>query len=264
MITPLYIDFVLHGIGFRDTAQQQEFVDHVRGMLDIMRSLGMVPNEPGNNIFAGDNLITIAKQAGFLGDARFVTAVRDAEPDQLALSAVWRTHILCWAAAHAVHLPGDFVECGTYKGYSAQVIADYVGLKNQDRRLWLYDLFDPQGGEGVGERLSGHSPELYERVKSRFGDYPNVRVIRGKVPESFEQGVPDQVAFLHVDLNNAAAEIGALDKFFNCLSPGGVIIFDDYGWTYYGQQKRAEDAYMEARGYKIAELPTGQGLLIKR
>ena len=29
-------------------------------------------------------------------------------------------------------------------------------------------------------------------------------------------------------------------------------------------QKLAEDAFMAKRGYKILELPTGQGLLIKR
>jgi O-methyltransferase len=45
--------------------------------------------------------------------------------------------------------------------------------------------------------------------------------------------------------------------------PGGVIVFDDYGWWQYRTQKQAEDEFMRARGYDILELPTGQGLVVK-
>ena len=45
---------------------------------------------------------------------------------------------------------------------------------------------------------------------------------------------------------------------------GGVIVFDDYGWKMFHKQKEAEDDFMRRRGYEILEMPTGQGLVVKR
>jgi O-methyltransferase len=90
-----------------------------------------------------------------------------------------------------------------------------------------------------------------------------VRVIRGSVPESFAEAAPDAIALLHLDMNSAESEIGALDHLFDRVSPGGIVIFDDFGWTDYAPQRIAETAYMKERGYRILEMPTGQGFLIK-
>ena len=65
-------------------------------------------------------------------------------------------------------------------------------------------------------------------------------------------------------MNSAASEIAALDVLFDKVVPGGIIVFDDYGWTGYDAQRYAEDAFMTERGYRVLELPTGQGMVIKR
>ena len=61
-------------------------------------------------------------------------------------------------------------------------------------------------------------------------------------------------------MNSPRAEQGALDILFNRVSPGGIIIFDDYGWKQYYRQKQSADRAMAQRGQVILELPTGQGL----
>ena len=49
------------------------------------------------------------------------------------------------------------------------------------------------------------------------------------------------------------------------MVPGGVLILDDYEWAgVYRPQKLAEDAWFDARHYRVMPLPTGQGLVIKR
>ena len=58
--------------------------------------------------------------------------------------------------------------------------------------------------------------------------------------------------------------MAALEHLFDRVTKGGIIIFDDYGWSGYVKQKIAEDAFMAARDHYIMELPTGQGLLIKK
>ena len=76
--------------------------------------------------------------------------------------------------------------------------------------------------------------------------------------------VPDRIAFLHIDLNSPAAEIAVLEHLFDRVVSGGYIVFDDYGWKQFKKQRDLEDRFMASRGHFILELPTGQGLVIKR
>jgi hypothetical protein len=46
--------------------------------------------------------------------------------------------------------------------------------------------------------------------------------------------------------------------------PGGGVVFDDYGWKMFHKQKKAEDDFMHRRAYEILEMPTCQGLVLKR
>lgn len=53
--------------------------------------------------------------------------------------------------------------------------------------------------------------------------------------------------------------LGALEARFDRVTPGGMIVSDDYGWQWYRAQKDAEDALMRERAYTVLERPTGQG-----
>jgi len=108
-----------------------------------------------------------------------------------------------------------------------------------------------------------HCKELYKSVKARFTDLTNVTVTQGKVPEVLADVAPEKIAFMHLDLNNADAEIGVLDVLFERMVKGAILVLDDYGWLAYREQKLAEDPWFDKWGYRVLELPTGQGLLIK-
>ena len=71
------------------------------------------------------------------------------------------------------------------------------------------------------------------------------------------------ISFLHIDMNNADAEVGALERLFDKVVTGAVIVFDDYGWLAYREQKLGEDAFLAGHDMQILELPTGQGIAIK-
>jgi predicted O-methyltransferase YrrM len=111
--------------------------------------------------------------------------------------------------------------------------------------------------------MKEHSASLCDAVRARFKGLDNVRIVQGEVPKSLAGTAPETIAFLHIDMNNAAAEVGALDALWDRVVPGGAVVFDDYGWNGYTPQKEAEDAFLAARGYSVLELPTGQGLVIK-
>jgi len=90
-----------------------------------------------------------------------------------------------------------------------------------------------------------------------------VRIVKGVVPDVLDNVSPDKIALLHLDINSPAAERGALDRLYDKMPPGGVLVLDDYGWTMFRRQKESADAFLQSRGLTILELPTGQGLAIK-
>lgn len=237
-------------------------------MLDVLNALEAIPNA---SIFIGEGLATWLKNPPFLADARFMElAEKDAE---IAPAGVanwhWNLQMVLCAAQQARNVPGDFVELGVYKGHTTKFVAEYLGFSGWDRQWWLYDTFEgvPQdqrdpGRENMGAAVYGQA-FTFEEVRDRFAPFGNIRVIKGRVPEVFADGSPDTIAFLHIDLNNASAEIGALDALYDRLSPGGVIVFDDFLWATSHAQYAAETAWFQSRGLTVFPLPTGQGLFIK-
>lgn len=251
-----------------------------RAMFDAVLYAIVAPKHRA--VFWGDRMLTLDKAAGFLDDEAFrrsYEAVRGShiyDAYESPHTIAWRLHTLVWAARIALAVPGDFVECGVFKGDMSWVVANVLGSALDDRMFYLYDSF-----AGFSPKLSKpedypetpnflemanktyRESDIYEHVLRRFADKPNVKVIRGFVPESFKLAMPDRIAYLHIDLNSPAAEIATLEVLFNRISSGGVIVFDDYGWKHYHRQREAEDRFMADRGHTILELPTGQGLLIK-
>lgn len=216
----------------------------------------------GGGLFAGDNLFTYSKNLSFLEDRNFMDAF-NANTDGLEeQSVIWRTYVLAWAARQGLRLEGDFVECGTYKGASARVICDCLEFGETGRKFYLYDLFEHAAGM-AHHSMPEHGEGLYEKVTGRFADLGNVVVTKGKVPDTLSETEPEKIAFLHIDMNDAPAEIGALNRLFDRVVSGAFVVLDDYGWLGYRVQKELEDVFFSERGYQVLELPTGQGLVIK-
>jgi O-methyltransferase len=89
--------------------------------------------------------------------------------------------------------------------------------------------------------------------------------MKGRIPEVFAGGCPEKIAYLHIDLNQAPAEVASLEYLFDRMVPGGILILDDHEWAgVYREQKLAEDAWFDVRQYRVIPLPAGQGLVIKR
>jgi O-methyltransferase len=223
---------------------------------------GVISLVPANGVFASDNLFAFGRNLGFLDDDRFMAAMERHAQSDAEKSAIWRAYVLCWAAKRALRLEGDLVECGCGRGTSARIVADYIGLESSAKQLYLYDLFVLSLGTNL-RSVPEQASQLFDQVRERFAALSNVHVIKGEVPKSFEQGAPEKIAFLHIDMNNPAAEVGALEQLYDRVEPGAVIVFNDYGWRAYREQKLAEDRFFERIGQQILEIPTGQGLLIK-
>jgi O-methyltransferase len=226
---------------------------------------------PNANVFVGDGLATWLKALPFFEDARFLE-LSQRHADLLPLrNWHWNLQTALWAVGQARKVPGDLVELGVFKGHTTLFCAEYLDFASWPKRWRLYDTFEgipddqlDQGWKDVNRRLYGDTFS-YEEVRDRFAHIPNIEVIKGRVPEILHERSPgDAISFLHIDMNNATAEIAALDLLFDRVSPGGVILFDDFAWMSADAQRRAETAWFAARGEQVLPLPTGQGLYVKR
>jgi O-methyltransferase len=211
-----------------------------------------------------DNFFTWGRNNSMFDDGEFVKSWLHNAETEADHAIVWRRYILACAGYHCVQLEGDFVECGAYKGVGMKTVLDYLGGKDFAKMFWGYDLFEHAAGM-THHAMPDHGPELFARVTAKFEGYDNVKLIKGAIPEAFDIGSPEKIAYLHVDLNEAPAEIAVLEHLFDRVVPSGMIILDDYEWAgIYRVQKLAEDPWFESRGYRVMPLPTGQGLVIKR
>jgi hypothetical protein len=217
-------------------------------------------------VYASDNVILFGRTLGFRRDKKLMRAFRDNARTEQDRSLLLRINTLAWAAAEALRFDGDFVECGVWHGFCSAVLTQYLDFEKQYRDFYLYDTF---GGIPPDLDSEKHGSPLfreegiYEGVITRFARYPNVKVVKGVVPESFSVTAPRRIAFMHIDMNSSKSEIAALDALFDRVVPGGLVVFDDYGWTGYRAQQLAEEAWARDCGHRILELPTGQGLLVK-
>ena len=258
--TPFEIPLKYFPPSFVDDAAKQRFESRLGQFLSVCAPL----NKAGSVACFADNLLAIGRALSFLEDRRFTDTLQACAREERDLVIAWRTHVLTWAAKSCLGLEGDFVECGTYRAYSAEVICGYVEPHRHGKRFVVYDLFDPGEAAGVGHRLPSHGNTLFAEVADRLRPYPGTLVVRGKVPDALPETAPEKICFMHLDMNNAEAEAGALAFLYDRIVDGGMVVLDDYGWAYYSEQRVRADRFAAEHGQFIVELPTGQGLFIKR
>lgn len=238
----------------------------------------LVLNTRNPAVYARDGLFT-RHRTPFLSDERFRRAyARGVKASQgIDPQMEWRTHVALWAAFTALRAKGAFVECGVNAGFISSAIMEALEWRNTGRKFYLIDTFsgpvlsqfsELEIGRGRLEiaksaLAAGAYVTDIARVRANFSEWPNALVVQGAVPGVLDSLDCGPVAFLHLDMNCAFPETGALEFFWPRLEPGGMVLFDDY--TYFGHDSQTEaiDALAARLGIQILALPTGQGLATK-
>jgi hypothetical protein len=163
------------------------------------------------------------------------------------------------------NIPGDFVECGVWKGGSMKAVAMALLRHAQSHhRLWLYDTYqgmsEPTAADVSNCGYSAEedhkaeylrvSKEAVRRAIEETGyELSRVEFVEGKVEETIPTRVPERIALLRLDTDWYESTRHELVHFYPRLSRGGILIIDDYGhWQ--GAQK-AVDGYIRERGLRL-------------
>jgi hypothetical protein len=182
-----------------------------------------------------------------------------------------------YITAHQV--PGDIVECGVWRGGSMQAAAlTLLEASSTERELHLFDTFEgmPPPSE-VDRRTRGKSAEellaasdrdskiwavaTLDDVRTAMAEsgYPAERIHyhRGLVEETIPRLAPERIAVLRLDTDWYESTRHELEHLYDRLSPGGVLIIDDYGgWE--GSRKATEE-FLAKTGAPLLLLPISGG-----
>jgi len=164
-------------------------------------------------------------------------------------------------------IPGDMVECGVAAGGSCMVMALNMLTQGQsDRTIWLYDTFEGMPEPGAHD-LGRYGTSAMGTYKKRLRDgkstwinvpletvrhnmaltkYPEdkIRYVQGKVEETLRADAPDRVSLMRCDTDWYESTKAELEVLWPRLSPGGVVLFDDY-YRWQGCRKAADDYFRD-------------------
>jgi hypothetical protein len=198
------------------------------------------------------------------GDARMLKKFEDAVPElnaadtaaiQIVQPYTMTSKIRRYELLKAVRyvnsrgIPGDFVECGVWRGGSTFLmrIAN-TRHPGPQRSFWLYDTFagmpapvEKDGrrafeeiahAEAKGEKWICASRADVEAGAMRvLGDLNSLRFVEGKVEDTLQVAInlPDRIAILRLDTDFYESTKIELEILYPRLMPGGVLVIDDYG-----------------------------------
>ena len=92
----------------------------------------------------------------------------------------------------------------------------------------------------------------------------NIFFNQGILPDTFQKSKnPSSVSWLHIDLNASIPTLKTLEFFYDKITYGGVIIFDDYAWHGMEDTKKVVDSFFLDKKGILLPLPTGQAIFYK-
>jgi hypothetical protein len=186
-----------------------------------------------------------------LAECAIIDYVLDNELTMVSFDQIISTAMACkWVVKNSV--PGDFVECGVWRGGNAIVAAEIFRLNNADNHVWLFDTFngmvsptdidmDYNGVKAIDRYMDdkkiGYNEWCYasiEHVKANFMNKgllkENIHFVPGDVNETLNEplGV-EKISVLRLDTDWWESTKIELEILYPKLSIGGVLIIDDYG-----------------------------------
>ncbi|HKR26200.1 MAG TPA: TylF/MycF/NovP-related O-methyltransferase [Acidobacteriaceae bacterium] len=177
-----------------------------------------------------------------------------------------RIYVLYTLALNAIRLPGEFWECGVYKGGTARMFAELLSAQAESRTLHLFDTFAgmPETDHAHDlHRMGDFADTSLESVRSFVGNRERTECHPGFIPDTFTGMERSAIALAHVDVDIYRSVKDCCDFIYPRLVPGGTMIFDDYGFPTCPGAREAVDEFFRDKSETPLVLPTGQAIVIR-
>lgn len=180
----------------------------------------------------------------------------------------------CWElwqlVGQAKKLSGSFIEVGVWRGGTGALIASAAKQRGIAAPIYLCDTFRGVVKAGIhdsaykgGEHADTSIPTVEALMKSL--GLTNYRIVEGIFPDATSHLIPENERFrlchIDVDVYDSARDI--VDWVWSRLVPGGLIVYDDYGFEMCPGITRLVDEQMGLSDRMIFHNLNGHAVVIK-
>ena len=176
------------------------------------------------------------------------------------------------------NIKGAVIECGVDTGTYEDIWINELMSQNRTRDIYMYDTFTGLTEPGeydyttdhgvyrmnkdevlnawkshkIDDNINGWCYTPLEKVQNRLNStgYPQDKLhyIVGDVMETLQnpENIPDKIAILRLDTDWYESSKIELEKMYDNVVDGGLVIFDDY--YHWDGQRRATDEFFASRG----------------
>lgn len=194
---------------------------------------------------------------------------------------------------NVIDLPGDIVELGVSRGVSFftwHKLLEIFNPTDTARKVIGFDSFEgltdwrDEDGEldaNVGKTEGGWGADGVSDEVFRLKDWHNrdnvlarerLILVKGRVQDTLPDFLASRpgmrISLLHFDVDLYEPTLFAIERLWDLVVPGGVVVFDEYALPPWAGEANAVDTFFAARGIKlkIHKFPwslTPNGFLIK-
>lgn len=163
-------------------------------------------------------------------------------------------------------IPGDIIECGVHMGGSIMLI-EYTLIEcgETDRRVLALDTFTgfvSRSAELDVDLRTGKDACIVEATPADFSapstanmtsaGYNGLNIIKGDVLKTIPSLDVSTISLLRCDTDTHETTAFELEHLYDRVTPGGVVIIDDYGYTL--GCKRAVDNFVAGKNILLQRI----------
>jgi O-methyltransferase len=210
----------------------------------------------------------ISTYAPWKADAAFDAAYRAVRKNTLV--DVWRLYELWSLVGELREIPGAIVEVGVWRGGSGAMMAKRARDLGVEDTVYLCDTWEgvvKTGAVDTYYRDGKHddaSKQIVADLVSSMG-LSNVELLQGVFPDDTADQIDDgplRLCHVDVDVYQSAKEV--FDWAWERLSPGGVAVFDDYGFPACPGVTKFVDEQRGLDDRLVFHNLNGHGIVLKR
>lgn len=156
---------------------------------------------------------------------------------------------------------GDVAEIGVFKGFTASFLQIIMQENGFSKALHLYDSFEGlpepsplENSPFKAEMFRASLSEVETQFRSLGLARPHIHV--GLVEDTLPSLLPDQLSFVHLDLDFMEPMLHAMKAVYPRLTAGAVVVIDDYGYKNLPNVKVVIDEFLEDKPEKVTCLLT--------
>jgi len=125
----------------------------------------------------------------------------------------------------------DVAECGVFRGGMTLMMA----LQSAERRVWAFDSFEGLPSERIPAETCYYQPgalraeeSCVQRLLAEHGVAERVLIRRGLFESTLDSPEIPTLGLAHVDCDVYSSARTCIERLYDRLAPGGIMIFDDY------------------------------------